>query len=170
MWKSVDEAYRSCVSPAGINLSDAKHVSDKDLTDVDHFLLSVVKQTEGMPDSERIKYLHHSVSCILPYLQEHRRAEYSSQRERIDKLGAVLAEAYLDFCEENMENRSKSFENKLRNFSLEKFSLSEWDDLYEIIGRHVPREHYSADTGALYDIAMKLKQFDAIKNAAERGK
>ena len=167
MWNSVEEAYRSCVSPEGIKLSDADNVSEENITKADHFILGVVNATVNMPDEQRVKYLHHAISCVLPFLQEVRPSNRLSSKVAFESLVEKIEAAYRENCEENWENPKKSFLRKMKTFSFDNFTIVDWDEVLEIIGCIEPSD-YDSDVKLFHDVAQGMFFLCSLRENSER--
>ncbi len=167
MWNSVEEAYKSCISPSGINLSDAEKVSDENITEADRFLLRVVKDTADMPDEHRVKYLHHAISCVLPFLQEVKPANRLSCKVAFESLVKKIEAAYRENCEDNWENPKKSFLRKMKTFSFENFTTVDWTEVLDVMG-YIKSSDYDSDVKSFHEVAQGMFFLCALKENSER--
>lgn len=140
-------------------------ITKKSITEADRHMLAVVKDTEGLPDEERIKHLHNAIGYILPYLTKVPSAP-TDPIKRVVKLIKTLKKGYLEYSEETCENPSKKMLNAIKKLDFSKLDAMDWFDILETISFHVEESDYNSDIQKMHTIAEFFFYLDGSKRHA----
>lgn len=167
---NVEEAYKQHCLDRGHYVPEPDTTPKDSITDADRHLLRVAKETEGMPDEERVKHIHCVLGKCMSFLTKAFVMHFPTDKERHASISDRLVKAYKPWKNENCIKSDPILFRGLKTLNFSEFSHGNWFDLLDVI-EYIPENKSDDDIAELQTAVRFFFKLAVMKdNAKESAK
>ena len=163
---NVEEAYKQNYLDRGRYVPEPDTIPENKITDADRYLLRVAKETEGLPDEERVKHIHCALGKCVPFLNETFVMKFPTDKERCASISDRLVKAYKIWRNENCIKSDPVLFRGLKALNFLKFSRENWYDLLDLM-EYVSKNEYDEDMSEIHNAASFFYKLAIMKDKAK---
>ena len=165
---NVEEAYRQRMSNGCFKSPEPSEVAGHQITDADRHLLRVAKETEGMPDEHRLRYIHSAIGKCLPFLTKTFVTEFTSHADRFRTITRRLVKAYKECKRSGCIDANPVVLSACKTLDFSKFNRDDWHDMLESM-EYIEQGEYDDCMREISNMMHNLREIAILRENCRMG-